>query len=647
MGTTSEASRSETLRARERLLATLEKVPAGVAVLRGPDLVYEYANDLYRALVPTMREGDPFGQLTDQGARFRSLAQRAFTSGETITASEVAIEHLARESRLGYFDLILQPTRGATGEVDGVLILGAEVTRLVEARRLLEAEMARSRSAEQQLQVILANAPLVLFAFDAEGRYTMSAGRELESAGRKPNDVVGQLVWDVYGEDPALLEQCRRALTGETFVAHLRRRDQVYEVHFCPMRGERGQVQAVIGVSLNVTERVRAEEERARLQAKMLQAQKLESLGVLAGGIAHDFNNLLTIITGNAALALQRVGAAHPAHALLDDVVKAAQRAADLTRQMLAYSGRGRFEIRPIDLATHVGEIAHLLRSSIPRQVELRLELAPDLPTVQGDAAQLHQVVMNLAINGAESVGDKQGEVTVKLATEEVGPQGAGELIGQDQLAPGRYLRLSVIDSGAGMDAETRSRIFDPFFTTKATGRGLGLAAVLGIVRAHRGALRIATAPGTGTTFEVLLPAAGARAEVEKDERGASAERGQGTILVIDDERLVRTATCRILASLGYDVLEAEDGQAGLTLFRSRGGAVAAIVLDLTMPRMSGEETLRQLRMIDPNVRVVVFSGYAEQDVAERLGPLAAGILAKPFTAQELARAVRAAIDEG
>jgi two-component system cell cycle sensor histidine kinase/response regulator CckA len=237
--------------------------------------------------------------------------------------------------------------------------------------------------------------------------------------------------------------------------------------------------------------------------------------------------------------------------------------------------------------------------------------------------------------------------VTVKLATEEVGPQGAGELIGQDQLAPGRYLRLSVIDSGAGMDAETRSRIFDPFFTTKATGRGLGLAAVLGIVRAHRGALRITTAPGTGTTFEVLLPAAGARAEVEKDERGASAERGQGTILVIDDERLVRTATCRILASLGYDVLEAEDGQAGLTLFRSRGGAVAAIVLDLTMPRMSGEETLRQLRMIDPNVRVVVFSGYAEQDVAERLGPLAAGILAKPFTAQELARAVRAAIDEG
>ena len=528
------ASGSELVGSPDRLLATLEKVPAAVALLRGPDLVYEYANDLYRALVPTMRVGEPFGSVTEQGMKFRAIALRVFGSGETLTPTEVPLENIGEESRTGFFDLILQATRAPGGEVDGVLLLGTEVTRLVEARRRLEQEMERSRSAEQ---------------------------------------------------------------------------------------------------------------DREKIQAKMLQAQKLESLGVLAGGIAHDFNNLLTVISGNAGLALTRLGPGHPALPLLDDVVKAAQRAADLTRQMLAYSGRGRFQIRPIELADHVREIARLLQSSIPRLVELRLELDEHLPTVQGDAAQLHQVLMNLVINGAEAIGPGAGTLVVKLAAEQLGEAGAGELIGQERLPPGRYLRLSVTDSGAGMDAATRARIFDPFFTTKATGRGLGLAAVLGIVRGHHGALRIATAPGKGASFEVLLPAAGARAAAAGGESAPA--RGQGTILVIDDERFVRTATCRILASLGYDVLEAEDGQSGLDLFRSRGGAIDAVVLDLTMPRMSGEETLRELRRADPNVRVVVFSGYAQQDVAERLGPLAAGILPKPFTAQQLGAAVREAIDQG
>ena len=634
----------EVVRSTERLLTTLAKVPAAVAVLRGRDLTYEYANDLYRQLVPAMREGEPFGHLTEQGAKFRALALRAFTSGETITASEVAIEHIAKESRTGWFDLILQPTRTSAGEVDGVLILGAEVTRLVEARRLLEAEMAHGRSTEQQLQAILANAPLVLFALDQDGRFTLAAGRELDAAGRKASDLIGQSFWERYRDYPALLAQGRRALAGETFVAQVRRHDQVYEVHYCPLRGGHGEVTCVIGVALNATARVQAEEERERLQSRMLQAQKLESLGVLAGGIAHDFNNLLTIISGNAALALTRIGEDHTAHPLLDDVVKAAQRAADLTRQMLAYSGRGRFEIRPIDLATHVREIADLLKASVPKKVELRLELDASLPTVQGDSAQLHQVLMNLVINGAEAIGDNPGAVVVGLAVEKVGEAGAGDLVGQEGLPPGNYLRISVSDTGPGMDAATRARIFDPFFTTKSTGRGLGLAAVLGIVRGHHGAVRIATAPGKGTTFEVLLPAAGARAAATATADPSPAPEG-GTILVIDDERFVRTATCRTLASLGYDVLEAEDGQAGIELFRSRGGKIDAIVLDLTMPRMSGEETLRELRRLDPDVPVVVFSGYAEQDVAERLGQLAAGILHKPFTREQLAAALRAAID--
>ena len=351
------------------------------------------------------------------------------------------------------------------------------------------------------------------------------------------------------------------------------------------------------------------------------------------------------MIVGNAGLALSRIPQAHGAWPLLDDVVKASQRASELTKQMLAYSGHARFQIRPLDLGAQAREIASLLRSSLSKNVELRVDIEPALPAIQGDAAQIHQILMNLVINGAEAIGDASGEVIVSLATEDVREGAAGELIGQERLPSGRYVRLAVADSGSGMDPATRARIFDPFFTTKTTGRGLGLAAVLGIVRSHHGALRIRSQPDAGTIFEVLLPAAGARADRPAAETVPIP--GKGTVLVIDDERYVRRATCRILASLGYDVLEAEDGRTGIELFRARDGTIDAIVLDLTMPRMSGEETLRELRRADPRVRVIVFSGYAEAEVYERLGPVGgAAILQKPFTAQQLGHALRSLLED-
>jgi CheY-like chemotaxis protein len=296
---------------------------------------------------------------------------------------------------------------------------------------------------------------------------------------------------------------------------------------------------------------------------------------------------------------------------------------------MLAYSGRGRFEVRPLDLRQQVREIASLLRSSIPKRVSLRIDEPASLAAVQGDPSQMHQVVMNLVLNAAEAIGDQEGEVTIALGEEDVSAGG--------DTVEGRYVRLTVSDTGVGMDDKVRARIFDPFFTTKATGRGLGLAAVLGIVRGHGGALRIDSAPGRGTRFDVLLPAAGAKTRPPR-ESAPPVARGKGTILVIDDEEDVRVATARLLSAMGYDVVQASDGKQGAEIFRR--GKVDAVVLDLTMPHPSGEETLALLREIDPRARVVLFSGYAE--VSESLKP--AAVLHKPYTREQLAAALESAL---
>ena len=626
----------------ERILAAFDQAPATVAVLHGPELRYTYVNDLLRRLAPTVQVGDTLGTTqTEQARNFRVLAQQVMTSGQQVELRALQVDRPDGSGRL-YYDLLIHPLRDPGGLVDGVLLIGTEVTGTVEGRRALEAQSQRTRRAEAQLNAILQKGPLFLVTFDPGGKLLFVAGGELRV---DPAQITGRNALELYADDPASMSALRRALAGETFSVLVPRPGNVtYEIYYTPVRDSTGALEMVVACGVNVTRRLRAEEERARIHDKMLQTQKLESLGVLAGGIAHDFNNLLTVIQGNASVALARLGEAHPAREVIDDIVKAAQRAADLTRQMLAYSGRGRFQIGPLDLRHHVGEIAGLLRTSISKKVSLRLDQPSYLPAVQGDASQLQQVVMNLVLNAAEAVGGADGEVAVRLAEEEIGSGGAGDLIGAETLPAGRYVRLTVEDSGVGMDPHILARIFDPFFTTKTTGRGLGLAAVLGIVRSHGGALRIHSTPGAGTKFEVLLPAAGARAQPPPQGETA-AQHGHGTVLIIDDEPSVRTATGRMLSMLGYDVLEAPDGEQGVEIFRLRRGAVDAVVLDLTMPGLSGEETLRLLRQVDAEVRVIIFSGYAEDDVAERLRPLhPAAILHKPFTRQQIGQALQTAL---
>jgi two-component system, cell cycle sensor histidine kinase and response regulator CckA len=624
------------------ILDALDQAPAAVAVLRGPELRYAYLNDPFRRLVPNTVIGDRFGAHTEQGARFRTLGLQVIESGQQVQLRELAID-LPGGNRV-YFDVLMHPLRGEGG---GLIVIGTDVTARMEAQRAAAEQAQRARRAEAQLLAVLEQGPVTVSALDPSGQVIFMSGGELRRHGYEPSQFVGRNALELYADDPPVAALIRRALTGEAFNTLIPRpsRNATYELYFTPVRDPSGALEMVVSVGVDVSRRLRAEEERARIQEKMLQTQKLESLGVLAGGIAHDFNNLLTVIQGNATVALARVGAAHPARELIDDILTATQRAAELTRQMLAYSGQGRFDIKPLDLRAQVTEIANLLRTSIPRKVALRIDQPPELPAVQGDSSQLQQVVMNLMLNAAESMGDREGQVAVSLGEEQIGHDGGGELIGRERLPEGRYVRLGVEDTGSGMSPPILARIFDPFFTTKATGRGLGLAAVLGIVRGHGGALRIRSEPGRGTRFDVLLPAAGARAASPAP--GEAPEPGKGTVLVVDDDESVRIATARMLSALGYDVLEAQDGGQAVEIFRLRSSKVDVVVLDVTMPHLSGEETLLLLREVDPAVRVVMFSGYAEGDVEARLGPLRPqAILAKPFTRTQLATAIQTALQK-
>jgi signal transduction histidine kinase/CheY-like chemotaxis protein len=388
--------------------------------------------------------------------------------------------------------------------------------------------------------------------------------------------------------------------------------------------------------------------ERRRMDEQLRQAAKLESLGVLAGGIAHDFNNLLTGIMGNASLALDSTSGLSPGRHLLEEVVAASQRAADLTRQMLAYAGKGRFVTQNIDLSELARELTPLLQAAIPKNVQVRLDLASDLPAVEGDVGQLQQVAMNLVINGAEAMGDEPGAVLVTTGVQDVDEQYLATLSLAHDIAPGLYVVLEVHDTGSGMDEGTLSKIFDPFFTTKFQGRGLGLAAVQGIVRSHRGGLKVYSTMGKGTTFKMLLPAVFEPAKRLSGPVGADhdALRGCGLVLIVDDEPFVRTTAKNMLERYGYSVLLAADGRQGLELFKKHEAELRFVLLDLMMPIMGGQEALRNIRTINSDIPVVLSSGFNEVEAIRRFtGKGLSGFIQKPYTASALAVKIKQVLD--
>ncbi len=385
---------------------------------------------------------------------------------------------------------------------------------------------------------------------------------------------------------------------------------------------------------------------RKELERKLRQAQKMESLGILAGGIAHDFNNLLVGMLGGVDLALLDLVPDHPARRRLDLIGQSAMRAAELCSQLLAYAGKGQFVRRALNLSELVLSTVRLFAGSLAKNIRLDFALVDDLPAVEVDPTQVRQVIMNLVTNAADAIGALDGGVKIATGQAELpASTGLAPLL-PDNVAPGVYVFLEVSDTGCGMDLETQSKMFDPFFTTKFTGRGLGLAAVLGIVRGHQGALSIRSGVGQGTTVRVLLPASYLSSEAETSELELMQEEAyEGLVLVVDDEELVRQVARGILERRGFKVLAAKGGLEAVSLFRDRAGQIDAVLLDVLMPIMDGEQACRELQRIRPEIPVVLSSGFSEADAARRFADLKFdGFLQKPYRAEALVNKIRKAM---
>ena len=389
----------------------------------------------------------------------------------------------------------------------------------------------------------------------------------------------------------------------------------------------------------DIGERKRAEEERVKMEAQIQQTQKLESLGVLAGGIAHDFNNLLMAILGNIDLAIMDMTPSAPARGNLLEAAKASQRAADLCRQMLAYSGRGRFTSEALDLNEVIEDMKHMLEVSVSKKALLRYNFATDIPAVEADVTQVRQVIMNLVINASDAVGQKSGVVSISTGVMSCDRNYLSETWLNENLPEGMYVYIEVTDTGCGIENGNLSKIFDPFYTTKFTGRGLGLAAVLGIIRGHRGAIKVYSETGKGTTFKVLLPAADRSAERVSWMRDVGDDwRGSGTVLLADDEETIRVLGRRMLERFGFTVMTAANGREAVQIFSENSEGIRCVIMDLTMPHMDGEEAFREMRRIRKDACVVMSSGYNELEINQRFaGKGLAGFIQKPYQMADLA----------
>jgi signal transduction histidine kinase/ActR/RegA family two-component response regulator len=411
-------------------------------------------------------------------------------------------------------------------------------------------------------------------------------------------------------------------------------------VHFEGEFDEVGCATHIVGAVQDITDLRRVEEESRKFEAQVRQSQKLESLGVLAGGIAHDFNNLLMGILGNADLALLDLAPESPARQSIFAIETAAKRAADLARQMLAYSGKGRFVIKRLDLRKLIEEMMHLLKTSVSKKAVLKFEFADNVPPIEADAAQIRQIVLNLVINASEAIGEKSGVIFIRTGALDCDADYLKDTYLENSApAEGTYSYIEISDTGGGMDKDTLSKIFDPFFTTKFTGRGLGLAAVLGIVRGHRAAVKVYSELKKGTTFKVLFPS---NKGPVSDTDGLSSlqvdNRLQGKlVMLVDDEETVRTVGQSMLERLGCRAVTAEDGRIALAIFRKNPSEFDCVILDLTMPHMDGEECFRELRRIRKDITVVLSSGYNEQDLLDRFaGKGLAGFIQKPYKTDKL-----------
>ncbi len=522
-----------------------------------------------------------------------------------------------------------------------------------QAERQLKESEAKFRSIIEQ-----SNDGILLV--DSQGRIVEWNAAMAQITGRNRDEVLNRFIWDVQNQmlpdelKPLFsVDQTKQITLGFVQQGEVPPEFQLSELDIQRPDTSRRTVQSRIFVIRRETNNLIASINRDVTEQKQAdkllhQAQKMESLGLLAGGTAHDFNNLLVVILGQSSLALAKMGPNDPLRSHLTKVVQAAEHASGLAQKMLAYSGRGQIEMHSVNLNQIIQDNQSLYAAAIPKHVELQTDLDESLPLIKADDGQIQQIVLNILLNASEAIGDKPGRISLSTTVYDLQSVDAHLWQGGDRLAaPGRYALLEVQDNGCGMEMETQLKVFDPFFTTKKFGRGLGMAAVLGMVRGHRGGVQIESAPGVGTVFRLIFPII---EDVEVVEDAVVVDTAVSTIastssnyvLVIDDEAGVREAAADILDMVDIPVLTAQDGPAGLQVYRNRMADIGLVLLDLSMPIMSGEETLHALRQIDPQVQVVLSSGYDENEVSRRFRELElAGFLQKPYNLTKLIETVK------
>ncbi|MHC4859942.1 MAG: hybrid sensor histidine kinase/response regulator [Planctomycetota bacterium] len=405
---------------------------------------------------------------------------------------------------------------------------------------------------------------------------------------------------------------------------------------------EEERIVRILGAVQDISRRVEEWESRHKLEVEIRRAELLKRLGLIAGGVAHDFNNMLVGILGRADLARRDLPESSPARTALDEIKSSATRAKELCMQLLAYAGKGKFVIKPLDLSELVREMEPTLRAPGASTITLRFALASGLPAVECDATQVRHIILNLVTNAREAIGDAEGTVTVSTGSSACDRGCLNAFRSAEPLEEGDYVFLEVKDTGCGFDSEKAHDFFEPFYTTKESGRGLGLSAVEGILRSHRGGIRIESVPGEGTTFRIQLPASGREVVPTPPASVADEWRGHGLILIVDDEEVVRDVGREMLGEIGFDVITASDGQEGVEAFRRRSDEIRAVLLDMTMPRMNGQAAFREIRRVRDDARVLICSGYSEEDsVAGFAGEGLAGFIQKPYDLEELRSALR------
>ncbi|BCG47972.1 Putative PAS/PAC sensor protein [Citrifermentans bremense] len=624
-----------------RLRKIIQQSPLSMALVN-PDGAIEYINDY---AVQT------FGYQPQDIPHIKEWWLKAFPDPEyrkQVTGQWTALMKKAAAEN-GYIERREYQVTCKDGTQKTILIFGLlidnEVFVVFEDISALKQVEKELRASKEHLDATINALPDLLFRIDREGHIYEARYSSANQLYLAPELFLGRRLTEVLPPEAAAVIMtalgeavAKGSHRGAIYSLPLPQGERWYELSLAAMgRPDHPQTQFIV-LARDITERRLAEQDRLKLEQQLLHAQKLESLGVLAGGIAHDFNNLLTAIVGNTDLALMRLAPESPVRDNLQRIEQAAGRAADLSKQMLAYSGKGRFVIETIDLNRLIREMTHMLEVSITKKAVLNFKLTDPLPTIEADATQLHQIIMNLIINASEAIDTESGVISIATGSMQCDRNYLNSIWMHEQLAEGLYVWLEITDTGCGMDAETVGKMFDPFFTTKFTGRGLGMAAVLGIIRGHKGAITVKSEPGRGAAFRVFLPAGGKPKDpANGGNRDEAGWRGKGTVLLVDDEQTVLDIGGEMLKELGFEVVTAMDGSEALELFKQDVERFSFIILDLTMPRLDGEQTYRQMRQLKPDVKVVMSSGYNEQEINQRLGGTGlAGFLQKPYNLSTL-----------